>query len=213
MIGYEVLKDKNNWKLGLIIGTNALLLYTALELNSVQMMDLSVLLSRAQQLVPIGIASSAATLLNALLSADVKATLVYWRLQHALPGHRAFSVYSQNDTRINATRLLKSFNGTFPSAPAEQNAAWYKLCRTVRDDPAVRHANKVFLLLRDWTALSAFFLLVFGPWALVAMTDKLAAATYVGLLTAQFFLVRQGAHNTGVRMVTNVLAVKSAAVR
>lgn len=207
------IKDQNNWKLWLIIAVNALFFYTVLEANAMQMMGLSALLSQAERLVPIGIAGIVATVLNALPSADVKATLVYWRLKHALPGHRAFSVYTQKDTRINAQRLLKTFRGTFPSDPAEQNAAWYKLYKTVRDDVTVLDAHKTFLLLRDYTALSAFFLVVFGLWAVVAMTDKLGAATYVGLLVSQFLLTRQGAHNAGVRMVTNVLALKAAAAR
>jgi len=207
------LKGQNTWKLWLIVAFNALFFYTVLEANTVRLIGLSALLSEAERLVPIGIAGIVATVLNALPSADLKATLVYWRLKHALPGHRAFSIYALKDTRINAPRLLKTFKGTFPSDPAEQNAAWYKLYKTVRDDPSVRDAHRTFLLLRDYTALSAFFLMVFGPWALFIMTDKLGAATYVGLLVGQFLLARQGAHNAGVRMVTNVLALKSAMVR
>jgi hypothetical protein len=59
-------------------------------------------------------------------------------------------------------------------------------------------------LKRDYTALSCFFLIVFGPWALIFMTDKWVAAGYVGSLVLQYALVRQGAANAGIRMVTNV---------
>lgn len=207
------LKDQNNWKLWLIMAANALFFYTVLEANAVRIIGLSALLSSAERLIPIGITGVVATVLNALPSPDLKATLVFWRLKHALPGHRAFSVYTQKDTRIDAPRLLKAFKGAFPSDPAEQNAAWYKLYKMLRDDLTVHDAHKTFLLLRDYTALSAFILIAFGTWAAVAITDKLGAAVYVGLLVGQFLLARQGAYNAGVRLVTNVLALKSAAAR
>jgi hypothetical protein len=98
-------------------------------------------------------------------------------------------------------RLLKTFKGDLPSDPAAQNGAWYRLYKTVRDDVIVLCAHKVFLLLRDYTALSCFFLVVFGPWALIFMTDKWVAGGYVGSLVLQYALVRQGAANVGIRVV------------
>jgi hypothetical protein len=79
-----------------------------------------------------------ATVVNALPSADLNATLVDWRLKHALPRHRAVSLYARKDTRVVMPRLLKMLNGDLPSDPAS--------------------AHKVFLLLRG-----CFFLIVFGP--------------------------------------------------
>ena len=166
-----------------------------------------------QTLVPIGVAGTFATVLNSLLSADRKATLVYWRIKNALPGHRAFSSYARLDPRINPQRLLKAFRGDFPTDPAEQNAAWYKLYRPLRDDVIVRSAHKVFLLLRDYTALSVFFLIIFGPWSLIKLDSKIAALGYIGLLVVQYLIVRLAASNAGIRMVTSVLALKTALAR
>ena len=47
-------------------------------------------------------------LLAALLPSNVKASLVFWRLRHALPGHRAFSIHAVNDPRIDIAVLQKN---------------------------------------------------------------------------------------------------------
>jgi hypothetical protein len=66
----------------------------------------------------------------------------------------------------------------------------------------VLSAHKVFLLLRDCAALCCLFLVVFGPWALIAMSNRLAAAAYAAMLVAQYVIVRHGAADAGVRLVT-----------
>lgn len=207
------LKEQNNTALWLITSANVLLLYGVLKTDTIQVEGLPGLFRQAQTMVPVGIAGVIATVLNALPSPDLKAALVYWHRRHALPGHRAFSVYASRDTRIDVPRLLKFFKGKFPSDPSDQNAAWYKLYRTVREDVTVASAHKAFLLLRDYTTLSASFLIVFGPWALVSVPNRDVALLFVAWLAAQYLIVRQAAYNAGIRLVTNVLAVKSATLR
>ncbi|SHF54715.1 hypothetical protein SAMN02746095_03662 [Acidocella aminolytica 101 = DSM 11237] len=194
----------------MVIAFNALFFFGVLNANAIQIDGLSAIFKHLATLAPVGIAAIVVKVVNALPSADVKATLVFWRLKHAPPGHRAFSVYAQQDTRINQQRLKTIFKGTLPSDPADQNAAWYKLYRPLRDDVIISSAHKLFLLLRDYTAICALLILTFGPWALIGMASKNVAAGYVAILLGQYLIVRMAAANAGIRMVTNVLALKTA---
>jgi hypothetical protein len=105
------------------------------------------------------------------------------------------------------------FKGTLPTEPAEQNAAWYKLYRPIRDDVVVASAHKLFLLLRDYTAMSVLFILACGPWAFIAISNKHVALEYLAILFGQYLVVQKAAANAGVRMVTNVLALKTSSSR
>lgn len=207
------LKEQNNWKLWLVVVANAAIFYAIQQANELRLDGLPALLKQAPSLLPIGFAGLVATVLNTLPSAEMKASLVYWRGREALPGHRAFSRYAARDTRIDLERLRKVFKGTFPQEPAEQNAAWYKLYKPVRNDVMVLDANKVFLLLRDYASLSVLFIVIFGPAAFLLMDSKAIAAEYVAALVVQYLVVRMAAANAGVRLVTNVLALKTASAR
>lgn len=207
------LKEQNNLTLWTIVAVNALFFYGVINGNAIRLDGLKAVFSQAQTLLPIGAAGIIVAVLNALPSADLKATLVFWRWKHALPGHRAFSVHAAADSRINPSRINTMFKGSSPVDPKEQNAAWYKLYRTVRDDVAVSSSHKLYLLLRDYASISVIFLAVFTPWALIEMENRAAALGYGAILLAQYLVVRLAAANAGTRMVTNVLALKTAAAR
>jgi hypothetical protein len=66
----------------------------------------------------LSIAPMAVLLLNSLLPAHWKARLVFWRWNHVLPGHRAFSYHATRDSRIDIAKLKKNV-GAFPDAPNE----------------------------------------------------------------------------------------------
>ncbi len=65
------------------------------------------------------------------------------------------------------------------------------------------------MLLRDYTTLSALFFVLFGSLSFELFTSEKIAAFYVAILLVQFLVVRQAAANCGVRLVTNVLALKA----
>jgi uncharacterized membrane protein YeiB len=65
-------------------------------------------------------------------------------------------------------------------------------------------------LLRDYTTLSLLFLMFFGIIGAHFIPDRDVAFLYAVLLISQFVLVVFSARNAGVRMVTNVLALKTA---
>jgi hypothetical protein len=69
----------------------------------------------ASNLLPVGLAAVVTTVANGLLSADLKAArLVFCDGKHALPGHRAFSVYAKKDPRIDFVRLQRALGNKLP---------------------------------------------------------------------------------------------------
>jgi hypothetical protein len=145
-------------------------------------------------------------LLTSLLSADVKAALVFWRFRDVLPGHRAFSVYAHRDSRIDLKGLQQNI-GEFPISPREQNAAWYALYKSVLEDPGVIQAHRNYLLFRDLSALSLILSVAAPVVALLTGGTRMTALTVFGLLLAQYVLAAIAARNNGIRFVTTVLAL------
>ena len=149
-------------------------------------------------------------LLTSLLPSGAKAALVFWRVRHVLPGHRAFSVYAPTDPRIDLQRLRAAV-GEFPAPPRDQNSLWYRLLKKVDGEPIVAEAHRYFLLLRDLAALS-ILLAVLAPASLYLMADEPAAPWIaLGLFVVQYFAAAVAARWQGTRLVCNVLALHAAA--
>jgi hypothetical protein len=204
------LKEKNYPLLWVIIALNALFFYAVVHANAVQLDDLRSLFSDPGKLVPVGVAVLIATVLNGMLSAEMKARLVFLRWRNALPGHRAFSEYAASDPRVDPAALRETVGTTFPVDPADQNRAWYRLFKAVEQEPAVDQVHRDFLLLRDYTALSVLFLIFYGAVGLYAISSLKIFGLYIVLLNFQYIVARQAASNYGVRFVTTVLAQKLA---
>src|SRR5690606_29990989 len=92
-------------------------------------------------------------LLSSLISANHKASLVFWRLKYPLPGSRAFSVHAPADHRIDLENL-KGQVGEFPVDERSQNSTWYRLYKRVESEPSVLDSHKNYLLFRDIAAMS-----------------------------------------------------------
>lgn len=204
------LKEQNRSLLWIIIALNALFFYGVVQANAIRIDNLHTFFSNPEKLVPVGVAALIATVLNGLISPDMKARLVFLRWKHALPGHRAFSEYAATDARIAPTALRKVAGKALPVDPLEQNRIWYKLYKTVENEPAVDQVHRDYLLLRDYTAFSVLFLAFYGTGGLYAMSSLKTFGLYLVLLTAQYLIARQGASNYGVRFVTTVLAQAAA---
>lgn len=147
-------------------------------------------------------------LLSALVSPNAKAVLVYWRLKDTLPGHRAFTTHAAADTRIDLGALRNNV-GVFPEDPRDQNSLWYKLYTKVASETTVQESHKSYLLFRD-IAVVSLLIAAAAPiaWLLVGASAA-AATTAVALMGGQYVLAAIAARNSGVRFVTNVLAVHS----
>jgi hypothetical protein len=207
------LKEQNNWKIWLVVAFNVLFFWMCLKANTIRSTDISALTTNAVTFLPAGLAGIVATVLNSLISADMKARIVYWRWHHALPGNRAFSQYAERDPRVNIEKLRSQLK-VLPVDPGQQNATWYKIYKTLETQPSVNEAHKTFLFLRDYASLSLLFLIIFGGVAGPAFfADRDIATVNASLLILQFIVVCLSARNAGVRMVTNVLAIKAATTR
>ena len=203
--GGKSLKDQYRWQLWIIVAVNTLFLYGVVQANAIKVDGLRAIFTDAQNLLPVGVALIVATVLTGLLSSEAKARLVFLRWHHALPGHRAFSVHALRDPRIDVGALGKIHGGAFPVDPVEQNRAWYRIYKTMENDTAVRQVHRDFLLLRDYTSLSVFFVF-YGAAGLFVIPSMKVGLTYLLVLAVQFVFVRQAASNYGTRMVTTVLA-------
>jgi len=76
------------------------------------------------------------SVLNELLPPNNKARVVFWRWHDPLLGNRAFTTYAQQDARVDLGALSMQL-GALPKSPHEQNALWYKLYRSIADDPSI----------------------------------------------------------------------------
>jgi hypothetical protein len=205
------LKDQNRWHLWLLIAVNSAAFYAALNFGDFESSGFRALVDSAAQLLPVGLATVVTTIANGLLSADMKARLVFMRWHHALPGNRAFSKYAHRDPRIDQARLAQLIDINSLPTPEAENAAWYRLYKEVHNDPSVQQVHREFLLLRDYAGLAALFLIGFGAVALFTVHPPKVLAIYCTLLIAQFIIVRHSAATYGIRFVTTVLALKASA--
>jgi len=143
-----------------------------------------------------------------LISSAVKASLVFWRIRHILPGHRAFSKWAETDPRIDTEKLHRKL-GELPKDPTKQNTAWYALLKEHGKVPAVAEAHGQYLLARDLAAISLLFA-VFGSIALMAVENDLKwAGIYFFAMLLHYFILAIVARNHGNALVCNVLAEHS----
>jgi hypothetical protein len=169
------LKDQNRWQLWIIVAANSLFLCGVIQADAIKAGGLRAAVVDAQHLVPAGVAVVVATVLNGLLSVEMKNRLVFLRWHHALPGHRAFSRYAVRDPRVDLSALKKEYGGPLPSDPATENVVWYRMYKAVESDHAVRQVHRDYLLLRDYTGLSALFLVLYGAAGLYAIPSLATA--------------------------------------
>jgi hypothetical protein len=203
------LKEQNRWQLCIIFAGNTFLLYALVQAKGFDIDGLRSIFGDPKTLVPVGFAVVATAVLNGVLSADTKARLVFLRWHNALPGHRAFSHYASSDPRIDFAALTRDHGAALPVDPVEQNRTWYRIYKTVENEPSVNQVHRDFLLLRDYTGLSVLFFVFYGGVGFFALPSIRSSALYLLLLIIQFGVVRLAASNYGIRLVTTVLAQKT----
>lgn len=140
---------------------------------------------------------------------DIKSVLVYWRLRHVLPGHRAFTAHGPADSRIDMKALTKNV-GSLPTEHAAQNSKWYQLYKMVAREPAVMESHKLFLLYRDIATLSLPLIVLVPATLYFAHASNVAVWLAVALFAGQYILAALSARSSGIRFVCNVLAEHSA---
>lgn len=202
------LKARNRVILGGVLTADALLL--ALLATSPAMLQTEAWTSTASLRAMLAVFMPVVVLLlNCVVPASLKATLVFWRVRHVLPGHRAFSRHAHRDPRIDVDRLRRNV-GAFPDEPRAQNTLWYRLFKKVEQEVLIDHVHGQFLLLRDLATISALLLLMsFGAWAagLLARQEISTAAVVLG---GQYLLAALSARWQGTGLVSSVLALHGA---
>lgn len=144
---------------------------------------------------------------NGLLSPDLKAIIVFWKLKNVLPGCRAFSKLAQKDFRVDVNKLIIS-HGQLPTHAKTQNELWYKLYKLNKDDLVIQLSHGKFLLGRDLTSMSFLFLVFVGlPFLIIGKFPL--NIIYFLLLAFDYLILIIVTRNHGNRFVTNVLALES----
>ena len=113
------------------------------------------------------------------------------------------------DPRVDLARVKRALGNKMPSGPEQENRIWYRWLKQTEMLPAVEQSHRDFLLLRDYAALSALFLIGFGPAAWLIVESPQASLLYTLALFAQFVIVRHAAATVGARLVCTVLAHKT----
>lgn len=147
-------------------------------------------------------------ILNSQLSADLKASIVFFRWKNPLPGCEAFTRFIHQDSRINPNDFKKR-HARLPVDPVEQNSLWYKMYNTVSGNPSVVYSHKAYLLYRDWSCMALMLLLAFVILVFFQKISIWISLSYVGILLLQFLLAANAARINARRLVLNVLAIKA----
>jgi hypothetical protein len=202
------LKSVNKFALVGVVTTNLGLFLGILNWKGPGLADWAAISGGILRSLPAGLGVILIGIINAQLTADTKARIVFARWHNPLPGSRAFSHYLTRDPRIDVPRLSERF-GPFPTDPKEQNAKWYGLYKSVENDPAVAQVHREYLFSRDYTCLAVLMFVVLTPLAFVMFPFLRLAAAYAFVLLVQFLLVSRAARHHGSRFVTTVLAIKA----
>lgn len=204
------LKDANRPKLWMTIAANLVVLYGFSQYEAVTTSGIKGLIAGATSLVPLTLSLIVTTIANGFLSDKTKSRLVFLRWRHAMPGHRAFSVFAVSDPRVDVDGLRKLLVKDWPTDPEAQNRTWYRLFKEVENDPAVLYAHGEYLFTRDYAGFATLFVFALGTAAGLTVRPIPVLLVYLGCLLLQFLVVRHTAATYGERFVCTVLARKAA---
>jgi len=203
------LKGQNIAGLYALMGANLALFYGVVQHDAILGGNWAEAARQLGEAVPAGLGLALTGVLNAQLSPEAKARIVFLRWRDPLPGAEAFTKHAKDDPRVDLA-ALEAACGPLPVTAREQNALWYRLYKSVGADPSVIQVHRAFLFTRDYACLALFTCAVLGVAGFVQIPSTRTALGYFALLVAQFLLARRAARNHGVRFVTTVLALKSA---
>lgn len=203
------LKEANRLALVAVLVANLSLFSIAITADELIIRNWAAAAEELSKAVPAGILLILAGVLNAQLSADEKARIVYLRWSYPLPGAYAFTRYGPADHRVDMRALEQSF-GPLPTEPWEQNLKWYQMYSSIKDDANVVGVHKEFLFTRDYHCLSLFILIGLGAAGFYLTPSVNTAMSLLAIFLAQFLLTGRAARNHGRRFVCTVLALKSA---
>ncbi|WP_394870496.1 hypothetical protein [Clostridium butyricum] len=151
-------------------------------------------------------------ILKGILSSDIKASIVFWRIKSPLPGCRIFTKIGIKDCRIDF-KALEDKHGALPKDPVEQNKLWYKFLSKYRDDEMISKSHRDYLFSRDLTALAFLFLIFYSIAAIFINKGITSVWIYLFILLIQYLILSIVSQNYGNRFACNVLAKESSSVK
>jgi hypothetical protein len=106
-------------------------------------------------------------------------------------------------------RIEKMFPHGVPLDPQKQNKEWFRLYRKYQNELQVFESHRAFLLTRDLSALTVFFipLVIFGHFLLGSKIQM--TFLHLLLLFGLFAVISLSSRNYGNRFVANVLVEAS----
>ncbi len=143
--------------------------------------------------------------LEGIISSNLKAKLLFFRINNPLPGFRAFSVIAEDDPRIDSKALKKLYPKGIPKTPDQENAEWYKLYRKHSTSQTVLEAHKAFLLTRDLASLTLLLIPISIVFHIIIGVQVIAILTNILLLVFIFFACAFSSRNYGGNFVANVI--------
>ncbi len=162
------------------------------------------------------IAGGAGTLvifiLKGILSSNIKASIVFWRIKNPLPGCRIFTKISIHDCRIDF-KALETKHGILPKDPIEQNNLWYNFLTKYRDDEMIFKSHRDYLFSRDLTALAFLFLIFYSTAAIFINKGITSVWIYLFILLIQYLILSIVSQNYGNRFACNVVAKESSSLK
>ncbi len=161
----------------------------------------------AQHASVAGLLGLAVLALQELPTRAWKEMAVHWRIRDRLPGARAFTLYAQQDDRIDLNELGKALD-PMPTTPREQNTIWYRWLKEAENAVEVAETHRRYLILRD--AATVCLLLGFAAIGLLILPSWKPAnsALLFGLCLAAYLVLALSAQSVSKRLVTTVIATK-----
>jgi len=157
------------------------------------------------KLLPFVMLYAFSIVLEGIISSEIKAHIIFFRIKNPLPGTRAFSEIAEKDLRINIESLKKLFSGKLPQKPAEQNKVWYNLFRKYSSSQIVFEAHRSFLLTRDLASLTILLIPISISCHFVLHSPIKAILLHTLILLILLTASILSCRNYGNRFVANVL--------
>lgn len=146
--------------------------------------------------------------LQGLISSKSKERLIFWKINNRLPSCQAFSKYMKEDNRIDKKNLIEKY-GKLPKKENKQSQLWYKIYKNI-SDKAIDKTHKDYLLTRELTIITVFFIFIFPIILYFFTTIKNKILIIVMcLLIFEYLIMRYVSKNYAERLVVNVLAFES----
>jgi len=145
-------------------------------------------------------------LVGGMFSNKFKEIIVFWRLNHRLPGCFAFSKFMHEDKRIDI-KVLKQKYGKLPKNNDKENKLWYQIYKSM-NDKTIDKTHKDSLLCRELSVMS--ILMFIFPIVIYFIHNAVALSVYYFIfLVLEYLIVRYCAKHSAERLVVNVLALAS----